>query len=69
MNFEVEKGNKITIPDILMRKYDLRVGDIFECELENDKIILIPKKNHDANYIEKLKGLTDDTIDALGEDE
>ena len=56
MNFEVEKGNKITIPDILMRKYDLRVGDIFECELENDRIILIPKKNHDANYVEKLKG-------------
>lgn len=69
MNFEIEKGNKITISDILMRKYDLRLGDIFECELENDRIILIPRKNHDANYVEKLKVLTDDTIDALNEDE
>ncbi|EXF27760.1 MAG: AbrB/MazE/SpoVT family DNA-binding domain-containing protein [Finegoldia magna] len=69
MNFEIEKGNKITIPDILMRKYDLREKDVFELELENDRIILIPKKNHDANYVEKLKGLTDDTIDALHEDE
>ena len=69
MNFEIEKGNKITIPDILMRKYDLREKDVFELELENDRIILIPKKNHDANYVEKLKGLTDDTIDAWREDE
>lgn len=60
MNFEIEKGNKITIPDILMRKYDLREKDVFELELENDRIILIPKKNHDANYVEKLKGLTDE---------
>ena len=30
MNFEIEKGNKITIPDILMRKYDLREKDVFE---------------------------------------
>lgn len=69
MNFEIENGNKITIPDILMRKYDIRIGDVFECELENDRIILIPRKNHDANYVEKLKVLTDDTIDALNEDE
>ncbi|MFR9275084.1 AbrB/MazE/SpoVT family DNA-binding domain-containing protein [Finegoldia magna] len=69
MNFEIEKGNKITIPDILMRKYDLREKDVFELELENDRIVLIPKKNHDANYVEKLKVLTDDTIDALHEDE
>ena len=27
------------------------------------------KENHDANYVEKLKGLTDDTIDALNEEE
>ena len=52
-----------------MRKYDLREKDVFELELENDRIVLIPKKNHDANYVEKLKGLTDDTIDALNEDE
>ncbi|OXZ31410.1 AbrB family transcriptional regulator [Finegoldia magna] len=69
MNFEIEKGNKITIPDILMRKYDLREKDVFELELENDRIVLIPKKNNDANYVEKLKVLTDDTIDALHEDE
>ncbi len=69
MKMEIQKGNKIQIPDIIMRKYDLREEDVFECEFENDRIILIPEKNHVANYIETLKGLTDETIEALGEEE
>lgn len=68
MNFKIENENKIIIPDIIMRKYDLKPNDKFECVFENDRIILIPKKNHEANYVEKLKVLTDDTINALREE-
>lgn len=44
MNFKIENENKIIIPDIIMRKYDLKPNDKFECVFENDRIILIPKK-------------------------
>ena len=48
MVMQIRRNFQITLPAAIRKRLHLKVGDILETELKDDKIIIIPKKTVDA---------------------
>lgn len=48
MVLQIRKNFQITLPAAIRKRLHLNIGDILETKIQEDKIIIVPKKTIDA---------------------